>query len=75
MISLRTDEQKMQSLLSERYQYQKCKIQTDIYLFFADYAKTFNQVRHDDLFELLGKLHLIGKDNEIFSGNKPLAYG
>lgn len=37
-------------------------IQKEIYLGFIDYAKAFNKVCHKQLFELLGRLDLFGKN-------------
>lgn len=44
--------------------------QKDIYLFFIDYVKPFDSVRHKVLFELLGKLIFIWK--RYCTRNKPL---
>jgi len=38
------------------------EMQKDVFMCFIDYTKAFDKVRHEDLFEDLGKLDLHGKD-------------
>jgi len=38
------------------------EMQKDVYMCFIDYTKAFDKVRHEDLFEDLGKLDIYGKD-------------
>ena len=39
----------------------------DMYLCFIDYSKAFDKVRHEDLFQMLSKLDIDGKDLRILS--------
>ena len=41
------------------------EMQKDVYMCFIDYKKAFDKVRHDQLFEDLGKLDFFGKDLEL----------
>ena len=43
------------------------EMQKDIYLCFIDYSKAFDKVRHEDLFQMLNKLDIDGKDLRILS--------
>ena len=43
------------------------EMQKDIYLCFIDYSKAFDKVRHEDLFQILNKLDIDGKDLRILS--------
>ena len=42
-------------------------ITTHIYMCFIDYAKAFDNVRHQELFEDLDKLDLYGKDVHLLA--------
>jgi len=41
------------------------EVQTDLYLCFIDYSKAFDKVRHCDLFDILQRLNIDGKDLRI----------
>ena len=43
------------------------EMQKDLYLCFIDYSKAFDKVRHEDLFNILNKLDIDGKDLRILS--------
>ena len=38
------------------------EVKHDIYLSFLDYTKAFDKVKHDNLFQILKKLNIDGKD-------------
>ena len=40
-------------------------MKVDLYVCFIDYAKAFDKVKHDDLFNILDKLDIDGKDLRI----------
>ena len=42
-------------------------MQKDLYLCFMDHSKAFDKVRHEDLFQMLNKLDVDGKDLRILS--------
>ena len=45
---------------------QRCiEVQKDIYICFIDYSKAFDKVRHNELFRILEKLGIDGKDLRI----------
>ena len=44
------------------------EMQKDIYMCFIDYAKAFDKVRHQELFEDLDKLDLYRKDVHLLAG-------
>ena len=41
------------------------EVQKDLHLCFIDYSKAFDKVRHEELFEMLGKLDIDGKDLRV----------
>ena len=41
------------------------QVQTDLYICFIDYSKAFDKVRHEELFNILDKLDIDGKDLRI----------
>ena len=49
------------SMLMERC----IQVQTDLYICFIDYSKAFDKVRHEELFNILNKLDIDGKDLRI----------
>lgn len=55
----------MGHIYSELYQIKQYKSKRMYTYVFIDYAEAFNKLYREELFELLGELDLIGKDNRI----------